>query len=253
MSSELSKINLERDKRVLGDAWGKTYNSYFSDENNIQSFVSSVIPYLPNHALDILYVASAGGILGEALLKELGQGCLTLVDISQKHLDSNKNPETKKICADLLEMDLGKKFDLILMRSSLDYFPTKTLQVEVLKKIKKHLKPDGLFINQPAYIGDLADCERISTAYNTVDKIGDRLFQSSDIAELYREAGFEEPKKIGEGGVLHISEKEHIERYGVSREDIKKIQGCLKKCNLYCGVTESGYVMNFDFPIFLSK
>src|SRR3989338_3885305 len=122
MATQLAKDNLEKDKNVLGKNWFSTYDNYFSDQENIDLFIDAVIPKLPTRKLDILYVASASGILGESLLLALGKGDLTITDISVEHLRENKNPKTTKICVDLLEMDLGKTFDLIVMRSSLDYF-----------------------------------------------------------------------------------------------------------------------------------
>jgi len=183
MVSEISKFNLEKDGNVLGDKWLSVYGGYFSDEENIKMFINDVKPFLPNKKLNILYAASASGLLGERLIESLEQGNLTLVDISQKHLDENLNPKTKKVCIDLLEMNLGKKFDLIIMRSSLDYFPNKESQIKVLKVIKDHLKEGGIFINQPAYISDIHDRDLMSEAYNISDKIGKRFFQSTDLKE----------------------------------------------------------------------
>ncbi len=76
-----------------------------------------------------------------------------------------KTQITKKICCDLLNMNLNKKFDLIIMRSALDYFPTVKIQIDILKILKKHLKKDGIFINQPAYIPDKRERNIISNIY----------------------------------------------------------------------------------------
>jgi ubiquinone/menaquinone biosynthesis C-methylase UbiE len=254
MPSEITKHNLDRDKNVLGKDWLSTYGNWFSDEENIRAFVDAVKPILPDHELDILYVASASGLLGESLLKSLGKGNLTIVDISDKHLSENHNPKTKKICADLLEMNLGKKFDLIIMRSALDYFPSPELQVKVLKIIREHMKEGGIFVNQPAYISDLKQRDLISLLYNSIDKIGKRLFQSVDMPFLYEQAGFSLPKKIGESKDMILTEQEHIERYRLDENDIKHAQDILGKsngCNIK--VTDRGYNLRFEFPIFVSK
>ena len=251
--SKIAEHNLERDREVLGKKWFSTYGGYFSDMENIQHFIDSVTPYLPDKELEILYAASASGLLGEELVKSLGRGNLTIVDVSEQHLSENRNPKTTKICADLLRLDLGKKFDLILMRSALDYFPSKELQLQVLQNIRKHLKDDGLFINQPAYIHDHHERDVVSKIYTDTEKIGDRLFQSSDIAELYLNAGFSEPERIGDGKCLVVTNKEHAERYGLSEEDVKNIQ---KMIGLGIGnqkVSKEGYALEFDFPIFLAK
>ncbi len=251
MTSDIAKYNLERDKNVLGKDWLLTYGSYFADEENIQIFIDAVRPYLPNKPLDTLYVASASGLLGERLIEALGQGSLTIVDISKEHLASNANPQTIKIEADLLKLDLNKQFDLIIMRSSLDYFPSKELQVEVLKKIKNHLKADGIFINQPAYISNINDRNILSQAYNSNDKIGKRFFQSSDINDIYQASGFSTPTKIGDGKEMIITEQDHTQRYGLNTDDIKNIQNILKEAKNNAEVTPSGYTLKFEFPIFI--
>jgi hypothetical protein len=244
---------LERDKNVLGKEWLSTYGNWFSDEENIQLFIDAVKPILPDRALDILYVASASGLLGERFVESLGRGTLTIVDMSQKHLDENKNPKTIKICSDLLEMDLGKKFDVIIMRSALDYFPSRLLQVSVLKILKNHLIEGGLFVNQPAYISDPEERAQMSEAYTSIDKIGNRLFQSSDLDLLYTEAGFGMIRKIGESKDMNLTEQEHIERYELTSEEVARIQTILGGKGNNFEVTEQGYRMRFEFPIFLAS
>ncbi len=255
MTTKIAQDNLVRDKNVQGKDWLLTYGNYFSDEENIQMFVEAVKPFLADRELDILYVGSASGLLGERLITSLGKGNLTLVDISQKHLDENTNPKTVKICDDLLEMNLGKKFDLIIMRSSLDYFPSKELQVQALKVIKKHLLPNGLFINQPAYIPVIEERDLISNIYNQTTKIGNRFFQSTDMKEIYLEAGFQEPQKIGEGKVMNLTEEDHIQRYELTDQEIKIIQNMIKEKGLseYATVSDDGYNLKFEFPIFLTR
>ena len=253
MPSEIAKHNLEKDKRVQGKDWFSTYGNYFADEENIASFVQTIKSHLPDKELTILYAGSASGLLGERLLSNLGKGSLTLVDMSQEHLNANTNPNTEKILGDLLELDLGRKFDLILMRSSLDYFPTRALQVQVLKIIKSHLQDGGVLINQPAYISDVHERDLISGAYNAGDKIGKRLFQSTDIGSLYEAAGLEQPVKIGDGKIMYLTEKDHIKRYGLNPDDVAVIQGILKGAVQNAQVTKDGYSMKFEFPIFLAR
>ena len=252
-ASKIVKYNLDKDKNVLGKNWLLTYGGYFSDEENIKLFIKAIKPYLPKKNLDILYAASASGLLGEKLMKSLGQGQLTIVDVSAQHLNENKNPKTTKVRADLLNMRLRNKFDLIIMRSSLDYFPSEKLQTHVLKIIKTHLRKDGLFVNQPAYIPDPGDRNTISLAYNSSNKIGKRFFQSSDITDIYKKSGFTPPQLIGKGKQMLISDKDHIKRYQLDREDIDNIRAILKKAKIYASVTPKGYKLKFEFPIFLSK
>lgn len=253
MLSDVAKKNLSKDRNVLGKKWASTYGGWFSDPENISHFIDAALPHLPSHPLDVLYVASASGLLGEELIRQLGEGHLTLVDVSKKHLAENKNRHTKKVCADLLTVDLGRKYDLILMRSSLDYFPSADLQIDVLRNIKEHLKPKGLFVNQPAYIGVPSERAVMSQIYQETEKIGDRYFQSNDLKVLYRQAGFRSIKKIGDGKPMVLTEKDHIERYGVTKKEIEKIQEMIPKRARSMCVTKRGYKLTFQFPIFAAS
>ena len=250
---KITKYNLGRDKKVLGKEWFTTYGGWFSDEENAKRFTKAVKHYIQNKNPDILYVASASGWLGEKLLADLGGGTLTIVDISEKHLNENKNPNTKKIRADLLKLNLKKKFDVIMMRSSLDYFPSAPLQIKVLKIIKNHLKSNGIFVNQPAYIPNKRSRDIISAIYNSINKIGKRFFQSADLKEIYYKAGFKKPQKIGESKVMRITEKDHRGRYGLTSKEIKKIQERIGNSPSHARITKEGYMLTFEFPIFISK
>ncbi len=253
MLSDIAKNNLQKDQNVLGRKWATTYGGYFSDPGNIDFFISTVIPYLSDRPLDVLYAASASGLLGEKLLEQLGRGTLTLVDISKKHLNENINKKTKKICADLFTMDLGHQFDLILMRSSLDYFPSADLQVEVLQTIKQHLKKDGVFINQPAFISDPHERDVMSCISQDTRKIGDRYFQSTDLESFYRKAGFLQFKQIGIGKPMILTQQDHIDRYQITQKDIEAIQQMIPIEAESMHVTTTGYKLIFQFPIFLAS
>ena len=252
--SEIAADNLAKDGKVLGKQWFQTYGGWFSDRENMQTFINSVTGsrLLPHHSLEILYLGSASGILGEELLRTLRQGHLTLVDVSQQHLDLNTNPATTKLCLDVLGMNLGKKYDVVMMRSFLDYFPSRTDQVAVLRTVGNHLKPGGLFINQPAFIPDVNTRDLISRAYCSVPSIGKRLFQSYDLCDLYAQADFNPPLKYGEGKRMRITEEDHIARYDISGSDVETIQSIVKDAKPSAEVTEHGYILEFEFPIFIN-
>lgn len=260
--SVYSKKNLDRDKRVLGKKWNTTYNSYFSDTKNIESFIKVSFPYIKDikqKNISILYVGSAMGVLGEELVRFLGKhgmsACLTLVDISKKHLLENKNKETKKVQLDMLDMHIDSEFDVIIMRSSLDYLPTQNLQIKALKNIKKHLSNSGMFINCVAAMPTNISRDIANQVYASNNKIGTRHFQSQqDIHDLYEQAGFSQIKYIGSSSNLVITEKEHKERYHITQHEIKKIQNIIHQIkSKYLKVTEHGYYMEFIFPIYLAK
>jgi hypothetical protein len=254
MLSKIAAENLAKDRKVLGKQWFQTYGGWFSDRENIQTFINSVIGsrLLPHHNLEILYLGSASGVVGEELLQTLQRGHLTIVDVSQEHLDLNTNPSTTKLCLDVLGMNLHKKFDVVMMRSFLDYFPSRADQIAVLRTVRNHLVSGGTFINQPAFISDIKARDLISQAYCSVPSIGKRLFQSHDIGDLYAEAGFNPPIKYGESKHMMITDQDHIVRYGISGSDVKMIQSIVKNAEPFAEVTERGYNLEFEFPIFIN-
>lgn len=271
--TSIAKKNLNKDKRVLGKAWVKTYGGFFGNKKHMQEFASSVIPFIPKkETLKILYVASASGGLGEVLCEELRkkgiEAELTLTDMSEKHLNENKNKNTKKICGDLLKLKLKEKYDVIIMRSSLDYFHTKKLQIRALKQISKWLSKEGILINQACSIENKLDRDTADKIYSSTNKIGKRHFQcETDIGEIYKKANLS-LKLINKGPILVLTEKDHVKRYNITKEEIKKIQKIISKAQTLkvraqkgqtriedskkVKITKTGYELEFIFPIYLS-
>ena len=93
----------------------------------------------------------------------------------------------------------------------------------------------------------------MSNLYNSLNKVGNRFFQSTDLSEIYAAAGFTKPEKIGEGKVMNLTEQDHIKRYEFSDDDVKTIQGLIKGGMKSARVTKTGYNLRFEFPIFLSR
>lgn len=256
--SRLAKENLKLDSRVLGRRWKETYNGFFSDPAHIEEFVESCLGYLPDRPrLKILYVASASGLLGEALASRLeGAGReaeLTLLDVSRKQLEENRNSRTRKLCADLLTVEISEKFDVILMRSSMDYFPDEQLQVALLRRIGKWLEDGGVFINQPASLRSNEARDVADEVYRSNNRMARRHFQSMvDIGEIYAKAGMR-ARKILDGPELTLGEADHRERYGIGDGDVKRIQKIIKLHNVEgLSATPSGYRIAFTFPIYVA-
>jgi len=260
--SVITRQNVYRDRRVQGREWKNVYGGYFSDERVINSFLRACEPLvekLPREP-SILYVCSGTGLLGErlcAFLRKRGFAPrLTLVDSSEKQLRQNMNPRTEKIVGDLLRLRLGgRKFDLIIMRSSLDYFYSPSLQRRALKRVASLLKLGGVFVNQCCCFPTLKERALACRMRLLSSKIGRRLFHwPPELPLLYRAAGFEELRKIGEAPPLRLTEKDHVARYGVTREEIAKIRCLIRRVSKgrfrNVRVTQSGYETLEYFPIY---
>jgi len=91
--------------------------------------------------------------------------------------------------------------------------------------------------------------------YSSNNKIGKRYFQSKeDIFKLYSLAKFNDFKYIGRSKELIVSEIEHVSRYDVNFNEIKKIQDLILKypLNKFIFTTKKGYLMKFIFPIYVA-
>ncbi len=256
---EVTKRNIHRDRRVLGSNWSRVYGNYFSDEQVLRAFVdlsSRNLEALPKKP-KVLYVCSGTGLLGEYVvqhLRKLGKmPSLTIVDASQAQLDQNDNPATRKVLADLLGLHLHEKFDLVIMRSSLDYFHTPALQVAALKRVKAHMASGGIFINQCAALPTLAERKLANDIYSSSPKIGKRHFQSTDLPWLYAKAGLA-VEKLGAAPQLVLSASDHILRYDLSSIEVRLIRRLIAKTprtrHQLIKTTLKGYEMTFDFPIY---
>lgn len=262
--NKTTRESLKRDSRVVGKEWNKVYGGYFSDTRVLDSFVRAGekhwagLPKKPR----ILYLCSGNGLLGEHLaehLREKGlEPTLTIVDASPEHLEQNANPKTRKLQLDVLDMDLKEEFDVIIARSSQDYQPTPELQVKMLETVARHLKPNGIFINQAASFDTEEARDLADRIYKTTPAIGDRHFQwHGDIGSLYEKAGLMKPEKIGDAPVLALTHEDHSTRYGIIREDVTRIRGLIRAVpaskRKEIKVTGKGYKMNCLFPIYASK
>jgi cyclopropane fatty-acyl-phospholipid synthase-like methyltransferase len=174
----------------------------------------------------VLELGSADGYLGEYIcnyLRSKGKRpTLTLVDMSAAHLRENKNKATRKIRADLLSLDLtgkGAPFDLIVMRSVLHYFPTRALQVRVLKRVRAHLAPGGAFLNQ-AFIAATRAESKLRKSLNRWRNSGNRLMPyQGDVPAYYRQAGFSRAQVMGDLRYKPTL-REDIQRRDLTSEDI---------------------------------
>ncbi len=257
--SEVTKRNVHRDRRVLGRNWSQVYGNYFSDERVLRSFVDLSSRYLEGlpKKPKVLYVCSGTGLLGEHAVQHLRKldkmPSLTIVDASDAQLSQNTNPATHKVLGDLLRLRLPDQFDLVIMRSSLDYFHTPALQVAALKRIKAHMVKRGIFINQCAALPTLAERNLANAIYSASTKIGKRHFQSIDLPELYARAGLD-VEKLGAAPPLFLSSSDHVLRYGLSLGEVAKMRRLIastpaaKRPSIK--IASKSYKLTFDFPIY---
>ena len=90
---------------------------------------------------DVLDVACGTGVLFPDYLSR-NVGSLTAVDISPEmaKIAQSKCPRAKVYCADVMEVDFGRKFDCVVVYNAFPHFPEPERLIETLSGL---LKPGG--------------------------------------------------------------------------------------------------------------
>ncbi|VVC71793.1 Methyltransferase domain protein [uncultured archaeon] len=230
--SALAKRNLHGDRNVQGKQWKTAVDGYWHSAKSAKDFIRlcrqelNALPDAPR----VLELGSADGFLGEsvcAYLRSKGKRPhLTLVDMSKAHLRENKHKHTRKIQADLLTLNLTKTaghFDLILMRSVLHYFPSAELQIQVLKRVRRHLAHGGVFLNQAFIAATPEESKLRSASRATTRKVGLRYMPyHRDVPRFYAKAGFTNMRNLGDMPLVHPSLASLIRRSDLTRADIQR-------------------------------
>ena len=82
---------------------------------------------------------------GKWLHKRIKKRCKYVlgVDVVEEEVNKAKKLGYDIICGDVTEMDLQKKFDVVIAGELIEHIPNQGIFIE---KVKKHLKKNGLFI-----------------------------------------------------------------------------------------------------------
>lgn len=145
---------------------------------------------------------------------------LTLIDAVQEHLDANENVETKKIRANLLELDVEPRFDLGLVRSLLHYFSLDEMHV-LLENIRHSIKPGGyalfqLFVQDPNQMDLFMTLSRIVGKQLTLMSIEENL-------SVLRQH-FSTVKHLGAAKRWDCSSNNLAQRYSLSAKQLAEMR-----------------------------
>jgi hypothetical protein len=116
------------------------------------------------HLLGLL--APAGG--GRQTLLELGSGAgslashlrphfdLTLTDLSADMLEQSRrvNPGVEHLQGDMRTLDLGRRFDRVLVHDAVMYAVTEADLLATLATASRHCRPDGRVVVVPDYVAE---------------------------------------------------------------------------------------------------
>jgi ubiquinone/menaquinone biosynthesis C-methylase UbiE len=144
----------------------KIYRGYFVSKETISSFLACLPSFL-NKEIKICDIGGGQGYLLDQVrkfYKDKGyKVSCWIVDYNKEQLKLAP-PYFYKVCKNALEFYKDNFFDLIIMRSVLQFLLRKNHKIKVLNNIYKSLKLNGYFINQ-AFFLEKPDNRIIEKAY----------------------------------------------------------------------------------------
>jgi len=258
MEDSVNKQNIKADKLTYGK-WSKRDDQFADNEplELIYKMFSEAKPELPE-SLNVIEFGSADGVVGEYFKKRLVEdSCvvnLSLLDVVKEHLDANPNDDTIKINKSLLEFDKQNEYDLGIVRSVFHYF-SQEAQNKVIANIYNSIKPGGYFLSQ-----NFVQTESDLGMYLDFNHMIGKDFQLTSeelVMNLFKNAGFEEVRKLGDLPVWHYTSDNLMKRYALSPEAIQKmrqkIEGTPEEKRTGFQLTKDGFTVPVPFKVFLMR
>ena len=132
-----------RSRRRSGDEYDEPYERRASAGENVHGEADFVISLRPRSVLD-------GGCGTGRVARELARrGVATVgVDLDETMLSTarRKAPSLEWHCADLAAIDLGRRFDIVVMAGNVMIYVTQGTEGAVLANLERHLAPGGAIV-----------------------------------------------------------------------------------------------------------
>jgi SAM-dependent methyltransferase len=102
-------------------------------------------------ARTLLELGSGGGSLASHLKSHFE---LTLTDLSAEMLTVSRriNPEAEHVQGDMTTLDLGRRFDRVLIHDAIMYLTTRDAVRAALRTAARHCRPRGIVVVMPDYV-----------------------------------------------------------------------------------------------------
>lgn len=115
--------------------------------------LSQATPSSPGARISVLDLGSGGGHVAVHLKQAFA---MTLVDISDQMLAVSRrlNPECEHYAGDMRSIQLGRRFDAVLVHDAIDYIIGAADLRRVIDTAAAHCKPGGIAIFVPDYVKD---------------------------------------------------------------------------------------------------
>lgn len=156
------------DKNLVKKRFQKSFSTY--DDNAIiqKSMAKKLVSLLPvNTYKSVLEIGTATGVLTKEIKKKIlfeEFYANDIVEDSRKYVDKII-PSSKFICGDIEEIELPKKFDLIISNASLQWCNNFDKTIE---KLKLKLNPDGILAISIFGQSNLKEIKDIFKIQNTI-------------------------------------------------------------------------------------
>lgn len=135
---------LQRDDVPRGDDYDQRWRDLAASGESVHGEADLVCSLLPSGS-----VLDAGCGTGRVAIELAARGYdVAGVDLDPGMLDTarEKAPELSWTLADLLDVDLGRRFDLIALPGNVMIFLTPGTEPDVVENLARHLEPGGLLV-----------------------------------------------------------------------------------------------------------
>lgn len=136
--------------------------TYTDEAQDLYGIVCEALGYMPRNILEL---GAGGGYLLHDLQTMYPSVDITLIDSSAQMLAEarRRNPNAKTIRADMTNLDLTERFDLVLLHDAVMYLEDKSAVSRVLAIMRTHIAEGGVAVIVPDVCKETFE-ERILTA-----------------------------------------------------------------------------------------
>jgi len=207
----------------------KIYKGYFTRNDVINLFLSS-LPKFYNKKIKIADFGGGSGYLLEKVEKfykdKNHEVECWLID---KDIDQLQRAPKRfnKIQENILHFYKNNYFDLIIMRSTLQFVLKKKDKIKVLNNIYTSLKRGGTFINQALFI-EKPDNRFLEEAFRYFNRLL-KIETLSKLLDIYERSNFKNCKIINFCPIMTINASDIQERFKLDYSIIRKMYDLFKK------------------------
>ncbi len=240
----------------MAENFPEIFKGYFSSKDNVNPFLGC-LPDLENKNLKIAdFGGGSGYLLDQVANFYQNKGCTVdcwLIDNNNEQVRNAPN-KFKKINKNCLKFSKEKHFDIIIMRSVLQFFLNRQEKITVLNNISKSLKEKGTFINQALFF-EKPDNKIVAQSYRYFNR-SLNIETLEELIGLYNKSSFKNCKIEKFCPTMIVSDSDIKKRFMVNGAVIDKMRnlfnGNIKKSH-FIEVVGKNFKINCNYVIVTSK